>query len=77
MEYNIGATWMHFNIDPNDTHPIVDSIMNLIPPWHAYHPDHDSELLHFPAAVPNIYIDCHLFLSSFTHPWENKNQADS
>jgi len=74
--FNLGATWTHYNLDPNDTHPIVDQVTNSIPPWRAYRPDHDSEMLHFPAAVPNVYVDRDLFLSSFTRPWENKNQAD-
>jgi len=75
-KYNIGATWTHYNIDPNDTHPIIDSMTNLIPPWRAYCPDHNSELLHYPAAVPNVYIDHNLFFTSFTQPWETKNQAN-
>jgi len=74
--FNLGATWTHYNLDPNDTRPIVDQLTNSIPPWRAYRPDHDSEMLHFPAAVPNVYVDRDLFLSSFTRPWENKNQAD-
>jgi len=55
--YNIGAHWTHYTLDPNETHPIVDPVTNSIPPWRAYHPDHDAELLHFPAAVPNVYVD--------------------
>jgi len=34
------------------------------------------ELLHFPAAVPNVYVDHNLFMSSFNHPWDTKDQAD-
>jgi len=67
---------MHFILDPLETHPIVDSVTNSIPPWHAYRPDHDIEILNFPVAVPNVYIDCDLFLSSFNCPWDSKNQAD-
>jgi len=74
--FNIGTHWTHYTIDPNETHPIVDTHINSIPPWRAYHPDHDAELLHFPAAVPNVYVDRDLFLSSFTRPWDAKNQAD-
>ncbi len=55
--YNIGAHWMHYTLDPNETHPIVDLVTKSIPPWHAYCPDHDTELLHFPAAVLNVYVD--------------------
>ena len=67
---------MHYTIDPNETHPIVDTHTNSIPPWHAYCLDHDAGLLHFPAAVPNVYVDHDLFLSSFTRPWDAKNQAN-
>jgi len=67
---------MHFILDPLETHPIVDSVTNSIPPWRAYRPDHDIEILNFPAAVPNVYIDRDLFLSSFNRPWDSKNQAD-
>jgi len=73
---NTGAHWTHYILDPNDTHPIVDPLTNSIPPWRAYRPDHDVELIHFPAAVPNVYVDRDLFLSSFTRPWDAKNQAD-
>jgi len=55
-DYNLSANGMDYNIDPNDTHLIADLLTNSIPQWHAYHPDHDSELLHFPAAVPNAYV---------------------
>ena len=55
--YNIGAHWTHYTLDPNKMHPIVDPITDPIPPWHAYHPDHDAKLLHFPAEVPNVYVD--------------------
>lgn len=75
-EYALGATWTHYNIDLNNTHTIVDPTTSSIPPWRAYRPDHDDELLHFPAAVPNVYVDRDLFISSFIRPWENKNQAD-
>ena len=64
-EYALGATWMHYNIDLNNTHTIVDPTTSLIPPWRAYRPDHDDELLHFLAAVPNVYVDRDLFISSF------------
>jgi len=74
--FNLGTTWTHYNLNPNYTHLIVDQVTNSIPPWQAYQPDHDSEMLHFPAAVPDVYVDHDLFLSSFTQPWENKNQAD-
>jgi len=74
--HNIGAHWIHFILDPHDTHPIVDPCTHLIPPWHVYHPDHDVKLLHFPAAVLNAYVDHDLFLTSFNCPWDSKNQAD-
>ena len=74
--FNIGTHWTHYTIDPNETHPIVDTHTNSIPPWRAYRLDHDAELLHFPAAVPNVYVDRDLFLSSFTRPWDAKNQAN-
>jgi len=67
---------MHYTLDPNETHPIVDLVTKSIPPWCAYHPDHNTELLHFPAAVPNVYVNQDLFLLSFTQPWDTKNQAD-
>ena len=31
--FNLGATWTHYNLDPNDTSPIVDQVTNSIPPW--------------------------------------------
>jgi len=74
--HNIGAHWTHFILDLHETHPIVNSHTHSIPPWHAYHPNHDVELLHFPAAVPNAYVDHDLFLTSFNCPWDSKNQAD-
>ncbi len=74
--HNIGAHWMHFILDLHKIYPIVDPITHSIPPWCAYCPDHDVELLHFPAAVPNAYIDQDLFITSFNCPWDSKNQAD-
>jgi len=74
--HNIGSHWMHFILDPHKMHPIVDPITHSIPPWHTYHLDHDVELLHFPAAVPNAYVDQDLFIASFNCPWDSKNQAD-
>jgi len=76
LAYNIGAHWTHYTLDPNETHPIVDSLTKSTPPWCAYCPDHDTELLHFPAAVLNVHVNRDLFLSSFNQPWDTKNQAD-
>jgi len=59
LEYTLGATWMHYTSYGGSNH-------QLIPPWQAYHPDHDDELLHIPTTVPNEYVDHDLFLSSFT-----------
>jgi len=59
-----------------DTHPIVDPYTHSIPPWQAYCPDHDTDVLNFLVAVPNAYVDRDLFLTSFTCPWESKNQVD-
>jgi len=52
---------------------IPSLIQSSIPPWHAYQPDHNVKLLHFPAVVPNVYIDCDLFLSSFNCPWGSQS----
>jgi len=74
--HNIGAHCTHFILDPHEMHPIVSPITNSIPPWHAYQLNHDVELLHFPAAIPNACVYHDLFITSFNHPWDSKNQAD-
>jgi len=58
---------MHYNIDLNNTHTIVDPTTSSIPPWHAYHPDHDDELLHFLAAVAQMYMSTEICSSPHLH----------